>query len=691
MPPRALLPGTDRRRGLEPVHVRHLDVHQHQVEAAFLDRPQRLASVLHRDHDVPLLLEEPRHHAAVDEIVLRHEDGQGPPMVPQGVARHELLPGVRDGGVQHGAHRLQELQRVDRLGEIAGDPQLTAARGVASLPGRGQHDDLEVPETGLRADRLRHHEAVLLRQLDVEEHQGARRSLVARAAQGLQGGVAALDRQGREPPGSQHFDEVPAVGRVVVHDQDGPSLECLELGAPGAPGAPHRLQADAGGEGEDAAAARRALDRDPATHHLDELGGDRQAQPGAAVAPRGRSVDLGERLEDQRLLLRRNPDPRVNDVEPQNEPVAATILHPDPHRHLAAFGELDRVPDQVDQHLAQAARVAHETFGDLGVDPVDDLDPLLMRARPLRPEYLAQEPLKRERHGVQLQPPRLDLREVEDVVQDREQPLRGRLHGLQVFALLRREVGLEGQIGHPQDAVHRRADLVRHVRHELGLEARGLQRAELGPRAFLHLLPQPPGALLHPRLQGFVGRLEGAIALLDVSEHLVEGVDERPHLVHPAPGNAHREVLLQADAPGGLRQASDRIGDHPLQARGEQQGHERGRQQGQPDDEGAPADGPLHLPLIGRQNQGPDPVVIKHDGRDQLQMARQEPEAVRRHSGREARRRRGVRRRRGLRVPARRGPRARRRGCREAGPGVPRERDTVRSVEDGGDDLLAGS
>ena len=70
----------------------------------------------------------------------------------------------------------------------------------------------------------------------------------------------------------------------------------------------------------------------------------------------------------------------------------------------------------------------------------------------------------------------LDLREVEDVVDDRQQRLAGVADRLRVVALAGVEVGLEQQIGHADDAVHRRADLVAHVGEEVGLEARRLVR-----------------------------------------------------------------------------------------------------------------------------------------------------------------------------------------------------------------------
>ena len=68
----------------------------------------------------------------------------------------------------------------------------------------------------------------------------------------------------------------------------------------------------------------------------------------------------------------------------------------------------------------------------------------------------------------------LDLREVEDVVDDRQQRL-GRV--ARPWSRYSRcsavEVGVEHQLGHADDAVHRRADLVAHVGQELALGAVG--------------------------------------------------------------------------------------------------------------------------------------------------------------------------------------------------------------------------
>ena len=70
----------------------------------------------------------------------------------------------------------------------------------------------------------------------------------------------------------------------------------------------------------------------------------------------------------------------------------------------------------------------------------------------------------------------LDLRVVEDVVDDQQQPLAGGAHDLRVLALLRVERRVEQQPGHADHAVERRAQLVADGRDEHRLRVRGLDR-----------------------------------------------------------------------------------------------------------------------------------------------------------------------------------------------------------------------
>ena len=91
----------------------------------------------------------------------------------------------------------------------------------------------------------------------------------------------------------------------------------------------------------------------------------------------------------------------------------------------------------------------------------------------MRARDVAQQPLQVEGGGFELQVPGLDLREVEHVVQDGEQCGGRRPQGGEVVALALVARQVERQVGHADDAVHRRADLVAHVGEKLALHAAG--------------------------------------------------------------------------------------------------------------------------------------------------------------------------------------------------------------------------
>ena len=74
---------------------------------------------------------------------------------------------------------------------------------------------------------------------------------------------------------------------------------------------------------------------------------------------------------------------------------------------------------------------------------------------------------------VQLELAGFDLGEVENVVDEREQRLGRILDDAQVLALHGRQLGSQQQLRHADDGVHRRADLVAHVRQEGALGAAG--------------------------------------------------------------------------------------------------------------------------------------------------------------------------------------------------------------------------
>jgi hypothetical protein len=101
-----------------------------------------------------------------------------------------------------------------------------------------------------------------------------------------------------------------------------------------------------------------ALDADLASHHLHDLLGDRQSEPGAAVFARSRGVRLRKRPEQLRPLLLGEPDARVGHGVTEPDLLARVFDPLDAHQHVALLGELHRVGREVYEHLREAQRVA---------------------------------------------------------------------------------------------------------------------------------------------------------------------------------------------------------------------------------------------------------------------------------------------------------------------------------------------
>ncbi len=221
---------------------------------------------------------------------------------------------------------------------------------------------------------------------------------------------------------------------------------------------------------EFAAAAGHAFHFQFAAHQFDQASADGQPQAAAAVPSTGGRVGLQERREDHALLFLGNTDAGIADRKQQLELVGVAAGEA-AHRqhHFALFGELDRIADQVDQHLVDAQRIAqqpttvawqgfddhfHRFGAERGAHQVGDVIEQLVQI---------------ERRAFQVDTPGLDLGKVENVVDDFQQRARGAidlgdhvLRGAGQFAALK-------QVQHAQDGVHRRADFVAHVGQEIGL------------------------------------------------------------------------------------------------------------------------------------------------------------------------------------------------------------------------------
>jgi hypothetical protein len=213
-------------------------------------------------------------------------------------------------------------------------------------------------------------------------------------------------------------------------------------------------------------------------HQFGQAARDRQPQAGAAVLAGGRPIALLEALEQPFLLFCGEPDAGVGHRETQHLRGAGVAVDGDGFddidrdANLAPFGELDRVVAVVDQDLPQAQGIADEHFGNVGGDVEDQFDPLLVRLFADQVDEVVEHVGQLELGRLDAQLAGLDFREIENVVDDAEQVLARLQHLADVVALPRRQFGLEQQMAHAVDRVHRRADLMAHARQELGLGSR---------------------------------------------------------------------------------------------------------------------------------------------------------------------------------------------------------------------------
>ena len=231
--------------------------------------------------------------------------------------------------------------------------------------------------------------------------------------------------------------------RVVVDDEDAPAAQ---IGLQETRSRDRGPLTEARGEAERAALARFALDGDLASHQLGELLGDRQSESRTAVFAGGRGVGLLEGLEQTLDLRLAHADAGIAHGELDELAVGSVLQNPNLDCDLAFVGELDGVVAEIDQDLTEPERIAPEMGRDRGLNLEDQL-------KPLGRGLLAHQVADILKHLVEIevdvfdrQFAGLDLREIENVVDDAEQVLAGALDLLDVIALARGEVGLQGEV-----------------------------------------------------------------------------------------------------------------------------------------------------------------------------------------------------------------------------------------------------
>ncbi len=145
----------------------------------------------------------------------------------------------------------------------------------------------------------------------------------------------------------------------------------------------------------------------------------------------------------------------------------------DSHDHLAPLGELDRVADQIDQYLAKPIGVADHSIGDVRGDAAGEFQPLAMGAFGKSSDSPFDSFAKSERYRIQHQLAGLNPGEIENVIDDGQQRVCRVFDNLEILPLAGIELGVEHQLRHADNTVHRGANLVAHVGEEFAFGPAG--------------------------------------------------------------------------------------------------------------------------------------------------------------------------------------------------------------------------
>jgi len=202
--------------------------------------------------------------------------------------------------------------------------------------------------------------------------------------------------------------------------------------------APSAWRPGAAGDPDLRSAAALALDPPAPPHPSGTPAADRKPETGTSETASRRRIDLTERLEQAVGALRRDADPGVANREDELVGPPFEDTRRDLHEDLAASRELDGIADEVRENLAKARHVSGHELRHARLDEVAEVQPLLRGRRAEQVESSFDALVEIERLRLEIEPARLDLREVEDVVDQHEQHVAALPHRFDEFTLLAR-------------------------------------------------------------------------------------------------------------------------------------------------------------------------------------------------------------------------------------------------------------
>jgi hypothetical protein len=139
--------------------------------------------------------------------------------------------------------------------------------------------------------------------------------------------------------------------------------------------------------------------------------------------------------------------------------------------HLALGGELHGVAAEVGENLAQAPGVGFDGGGQRRIDIECQLEAFAMCLERDHPRHVLDGAAQVGIDLLDVELARLDLGEIQNIVDHGEQRFAAFVNGSRVVALCMVERGIEQQFRHAQHTIDGRADLMTHVGQEFALRA----------------------------------------------------------------------------------------------------------------------------------------------------------------------------------------------------------------------------
>ncbi len=264
------------------------------------------------------------------------------------------------------------------------------------------------------------------------------------------------------------------------------------------------------------------------------MSADGKPQPGAPVTPGDAGIGLTEHVEDHLPFGIGNADAAVGDRKEQTGPLALLIIKA--HLDRSPLGKFHRIAHQIDQHLTDAALIAHHQFRQPCIDCRQKLNVLDLGLLFQDLHHLPHQLARIKAVAGELHLSRLDAGEIQNIVDQVQQRRTGPLQHLGILLLLRVKVALQQQIAHTDHHIHRRADFVTHGGQKFAFGAVGLSGLLHGSgQDHLHLaslldlllealvvVVQLQGPLLHPPVQIQIGLLQRFIFFAQLGQGLLK-------------------------------------------------------------------------------------------------------------------------------------------------------------------------